>query len=500
MLRPERALAPDPGPRTQAMSTTTSDEEAAPPQAPAGVNPPEEPFPAEKKDGAKDKVVKRQLAFESKKGEERGDSGATAAAEGAKPKASPKLQKLKARAAARRESAKTELARPSTAPVRGRTESELRTRVDELTDTLREAEKAKEEAVAEIKTLTKKHKEIEETTIKHYESIIDNLESEVKTLGVKVEEAESLTLRQKILSTEESKEISLNESEYGALRKEIEEQEILLKGYQSENDSAILKLKQMKEEMREKEEKMAEEHATYARDLIVLQEERRVDSQKTASWLREKLELQKQANGLKEELYQTERKYKTEIERHKREKQELEARAAGVDLKQIEKEEELVRSVKAEMENVKKEHAIAQAELESKLKWYTENQDFVNQNSELIKEQAETIAALRKRLAKFEGEGSDKGPETRMATRIKELEDEVKHLNGLLVKNNPDSLSALIAATKPSAEEAAMVKELQTEVEMQKKKNAELMRKHESQLRSLRQQHEKARIQEREAK
>ena len=35
---------------------------------------------------------------------------------------------------------------------------------------------------------------------------------------------------------------------------------------------------------------------------------------------------------------------------------------------------------------------------------------------------------------------------------------------------------------------------------MQKKKNAELMRKHESQLRSLRQQHEKARIQEREAK
>ena len=116
----------------------------------------------------------------------------------------------------------------------------------------------------------------------------------------------------------------------------------------------------------------------------------------------------------------------------------------------------------------------------------------MNQNSELIKEQAETIAALRKRLAKFEGEGSDKGPETRMATRIKELEDEVKHLNGLLVKNNPDSLSALIAATKPSAEEAAMVKELQTEVEMQKKKNAELMRKHESQLRSLRQQHEKA--------
>ena len=76
------------------------------------------------------------------------------------------------------ESAKTNLSRPTTPPVLGRTESELRARVDELTDALRETEKAKEEAVA--KALAKKHNEIEETTIR------------------------------------------LNKSEYGALRKEIE--------------------------------------------------------------------------------------------------------------------------------------------------------------------------------------------------------------------------------------------------------------------------------------
>ena len=78
------------------MHTTTIDTEGAPPQAPAGADPPEasaeEPF--------LDKVVKRQLAFESKKkGEEKGDSGAIAATETAKPKA---------RAAARRESVETE--------------------------------------------------------------------------------------------------------------------------------------------------------------------------------------------------------------------------------------------------------------------------------------------------------------------------------------------------------------------------------------------------------
>ena len=74
------------------MSTTTSDEEGAPPQAPAGANPPEDPFPM-------DKVVKRQLAFESKEGEEKGDSGAISAAETTKPRVS---------AAVRRESAETE--------------------------------------------------------------------------------------------------------------------------------------------------------------------------------------------------------------------------------------------------------------------------------------------------------------------------------------------------------------------------------------------------------
>ena len=62
------------------------------------------------------------------------------------------------------ESAKTNLSRPTTPPVLGRTESELRARVDELTDALRETEKAKEEAVA--KALAKKHNEIEETTIR----------------------------------------------------------------------------------------------------------------------------------------------------------------------------------------------------------------------------------------------------------------------------------------------------------------------------------------------
>ena len=39
----------------------------------------------------------------------------------------------------------------------------------------------------------------------------------------------------------------------------------------------------------------------------------------------------------------------------RREKQELEAKTAGVDLKKIEKEEELLRSVKAEMEKMKEE-------------------------------------------------------------------------------------------------------------------------------------------------
>ena len=563
-LVPESSATSDPADNTSEDGSEDLGPGVVPARAPEGINPPEGQSPEAKdsgdniwqgemsklKDGEKgqqetsakssDKVVKRQLSF---KGDEEESSSLKLAKTPEKievvrteraSKPSPKLQALKARAAARRVSAKQEASRPSTAPAsestartaltsstardelrssaselttgriktRPRTlsESQLRTRVDEMSDLIREKEKENEEALAEIKSLTKKHQEIEETTIKHYESIIDNLESEVKSLGVKVQEAESLTLRQKILNAEESDDIKISEAEFNALRKEIEEQEVLLKGYQSENESAILKLKQMKEDMKDKEEKMAEEHATYARDMIVMQEERRVDSQKTASWLREKLELQKQTNALKEEVYQSELKYKAEIERMRREKQELEARAAGVDLKQIEKEEELVKSVKAEMESMKKEHKTIQADLESKLRWYSENQEFVNQNSDLIKEQAQTISELKRRLSKFEGDAKDGSPESQMAIRIKELETEVAHLNDLLVKNNPNSLSALIQASKPSPEESAHVKELQSEIESQKRRNSELLRKHESQLRGLRQQHERTRIRDRETK
>ena len=65
------------------MHTTTIDTEGSPPQAPAGADPleasAEDPFPI-------DKVVKRQLAFESKEGKEKGDSGAIAVAETAAPR------------------------------------------------------------------------------------------------------------------------------------------------------------------------------------------------------------------------------------------------------------------------------------------------------------------------------------------------------------------------------------------------------------------------------
>ena len=556
----------------------SSAEELAAKRAPEGVNPPEEPFPepsgstsspaSESDNKARDGEVaemageaageqqnkggkapiKRQLAFERKASESSESDEASSTVEGpgsppssppsppkasdaapaaqadksTAPRASPKLQVLKARAAARRVIAKSEVgSRPSTAPapvasvpaslpVVGRrrfsssasggqlTESDLRTQVDELEEALRDLGRERDEAAQESKGLAKKHREIEEATIKHYESIIENLESEVRQLGVRVKEAESMTLRQKILGAEDGAEVKLNEKEFAALRREIDEQETLLKGYQSENESAVLKLKQMKEEMREREEKMAEEQATYARDLIVLQEERRVDSQKTASWLREKLDLQRQTNALKEELLQSDAKHRKELERLKRENKELEARSAGVDLKQIEREEELLRSLKMEMEAMKREHQAARQELEGKLKWYSENQEFVDQNAELIKEQLDTIAELQKRLAKFEGDGSQDGPEARMAARIEELEQECKHLNSLLVKNNPDSLAALIQASKPTAEEQRQVKELSAEVEHQKKRNAELMRKHESQLRALRQQHERARAQDRQ--
>ena len=308
-----------------------------------------------------------------------------------------------------------------------------------------------------------------------------------------MESTANQSLREKVLS-DDVQELILTEADREALRKEIEEQELLLKGYQNENENAVRKMKKMKAAFAEKEEKMAIDRAHIARELSELNEEKTQDSLRTASWLREKLEMQKEANALKEELYRIELRFKDDIDRLRKEKQQLEARAAGVDLKEMEREQELVKALKEEMEVMKQNHERSLSELEKKLQWYAENQEMLNKSSDVIKEKSDTIAELKQRLIAYEGNDHEGSPKKRMSQKTKELEKEVKRLKDLVVQKNPDSLAALIQVSKMSSEESTKIQQMESHVEDLKTRNSELVAKHESQLRSLRQQLEKLRM------
>ena len=68
-------------------------------------------------------------------------------------------------------------------------------------------------------------------------------------------------------------------------------------------------------------------------------------------------------------------------------------------------------------------------------------------------------------------------------------------MRAALGKRNPNSLAALIQASKPSVEESRLVHELRAQIEDQQNKESDLILRHEKQLRSLRQEHEKMRLQ-----
>lgn len=209
---------------------------------------------------------------------------------------------------------------------------------------------------------------------------------------------------------------------------------------------------------------------------------------------------QKENNGLREELYQIELRFKADMERLRREKHEMEARAAGVDLPAIERDDKEIKAMKVEMDAMRKEHGRIQQELEGKLRWYADNQELLSKNTAVIREQSDTIAALKQRLVSYEGHDQKGSPEHHMSKRIKELESEVKTLQDITAEKNPDSLSALIQASKPSLAESTRVKELEVQVAHLTTKNEEIMAKHEAHIISLRQKHERSRTLERDSR
>ncbi|KAJ9522966.1 hypothetical protein QJQ45_023765 [Haematococcus lacustris] len=271
--------------------------------------------------------------------------------------------------------------------------------------------------------------------------------------------------------------VTLSGEELAGLRRELEEQETLLRGYQAESEASATRIKELEGALREASlvhmpTLPAHEPRPAAAGLMVHQRE-------AAQRLQEVLSLQAQLEALKETSSARELELKAQLDKVRAEKKELEARSAGVDLKMIQEGDVLVKQVQAEMETMRGQYTAMIAELQNKLRWYSENQELLTKNDTLVREQQQVIAQLEERLAQAEGEcrqgsihsvtsmqaGSSGSQGKAKQSRVKELSQQVASLQAALrARVPPNSLAALVQASKPSLEETAAMQTLQARV------------------------------------
>lgn len=384
-------------------------------------------------------------------------------------------------------------------------EQDLHNLVTELRHKLLQMTDAKNEGHKRLIDERRGSERAEKRLREGYEGRLRGKQKEIYELTIRVQELEGTSAKSKVLAGGPA--ANLSEGELSDLRREIAEQEQLLKGYQTENESAIEQLKVMREEAAEKQDLMAQENGRLARDLVVAVEEGRRATATKAAWLEEKLGLDQALRAAQEATHAVELRLKEEVDRHRREKQELHAKSAGVDLKKMEAENDVLAQAQQEMEHLKEQHRVHCEDLERKLRWYAENQQIIADTETQLQAQAQNIQELEAALEKARegsgaGAGSKKGgksssskQEAKLAARVKELEAELDGVREALGKRNPNSLAALIQASKPSVEESRIVQDLRAQIEDMQNKESDLILQHEKQLRSLRQEHEKMRLQ-----
>ncbi|CAM6049700.1 unnamed protein product [Sphagnum compactum] len=186
----------------------------------------------------------------------------------------------------------------------------------------------------------------------------------------------------------------VTEQEVKKLRREIEEQEILIRGYQHENEKALQKLKEAQAEAREQSRIMTEENAMLAAQLAKLQNFAK--SKKKVS------EGESEKRAIEAEL----EKRVLEV---KAEKQELEMQVSQVEAAKSVLEAEVMKRVgnleleltalREELEEEQRGHARTAASREGKIRKLVETQELLASGQSTIAEQAAHILELSSKLS-----------------------------------------------------------------------------------------------------
>ncbi|XP_051470727.1 centrosomal protein of 162 kDa isoform X2 [Apus apus] len=323
--------------------------------------------------------------------------------------------------------------------------SAARDLVRQLGSRVSETEKEMETKIVELKT--------------QHEKELSRLGQESYVLQSKLRSMEELTKEKQW--THHTEAIPVTEEKLAQIQKEIEDQEVIIQGYQQENERLYKQTKELQIQNKKNEERMFKENQSLVSELKAIREK----IEKTNSTQLQNVQDSEQARNqsfteLISELraaQKKETKLEEEIKRLKQDKQALE-----VDLGQAKKERDLakvqvaVTSGEKSYEFKVKEESYKQeiSNLKRRLQWYAENQDLLDKDAARLKDAREEIEKLKLEVEKLRAEAGDQCLQQKKrlrdraadAKRIQDLERQIREMEGILKRRYPNSLPALIYA------------------------------------------------------
>ncbi|XP_064025539.1 centrosomal protein of 162 kDa isoform X2 [Pogoniulus pusillus] len=317
--------------------------------------------------------------------------------------------------------------------------------IQQLTSRVAQQEKELETKIVELKTEHGKE--------------LSQLGQENFILQSKLRSMEELTKEQKW--AHQTAAAPATEKKLAQIQKEVEDQEVIIQGYQQENERLYKQVKELQSQNKRNEERMFKENQCLMSELIAIREKvEKTDN--IQSWIlrdseparnRSFTELISELRAAQKE----EAKLQEEIRRLKQEKQALE-----VDLGQAKKERDLAK-VQIASTSDEKSHEFKVMEesykqeithLKKRLQWYAENQDLLDRDAARLKDAKEEIEKLKLEVEKLRAEAGDQSVQQKKrlrdraadARRIQDLERQIREMEGILRRRYPNSLPALIYA------------------------------------------------------
>ncbi|EQC42780.1 hypothetical protein, variant [Saprolegnia diclina VS20] len=289
--------------------------------------------------------------------------------------------------------------------------------------------------------------------------------------------------------------VAMTSAAYDTMRKEMETQEGLIQGYQLENERLMQQLKDMRRDLHYDVHAQNEAHLATIKDLRhQLQKQQQIQARPP---LDVTLAADVRILALQEELRDAvdlhathERELKVELDMVKKAKKDLECQIAGVHMDVLQRENDAYDQLRAASVAQQHDAEAKIAALQSKLDWYIQNQRYLDEQDELLRQQRATIDDLRRQPR---SETSAKPSRAADRRRIQALEGQIAEMERAMQKRHPDSLVNLILASKPTADdqlaECKRMHELQVHALQEQLRTAE--HSHELKLTAFRQQHER---------